>query len=421
MRKLILMLATLPLLAACSADVDNNEPDLIIDPVINPGEMSLKSLLHWSGGVGIGSYPVAFDPTTDAIDNAGLYEVDEPYQYPNKPGYGSGWNELAPEEENLAKTQVPQELVEKMTTRALVETCIEHPMAFHYMRGEDYYRKFITRLLSQNNAFKELAKRPDAGWELVIAYNDLPFAGSDGFADGSTNKHNYAIWGFVELLIENDTFFSQLTKNQLAELYKASSAKYFIKERNYPYLFTLLPGDIGLTMLPFVKTVLKIGDFNNAYGEDARKILEVYVNFWDPFTTTTTSILQVINLTTGSDMKVYDELDVQAHLDKLLGKWRVTSFGHSDPYGNPFDENQTITFKEHGVVELNWLAKGEYAYTINGNTIKMVSDGDPYKDVGYGFGLKVTQLTESKLECYAWPYSMLSSWGGSWFVLEKTK
>ena len=79
----------------------------------------------------------------------------------------------------------------------------------------------------------------------MIAYNDLPFAGSDGFADGSSNKHNYAIWGFVELLIENDTFFSQLTKNQLAELYKVSSTKYFIKESNFPYLFTLLPGDIG--------------------------------------------------------------------------------------------------------------------------------------------------------------------------------
>lgn len=411
MKKYLLLLA-FPLLVACSTD-NNDEPTLIIDPVTSRANVSLSELLYVGQPVSLATTAVPFDASVDAIDTSGQYTVDEAYNYPNKPGYGSGWNDSAPDEENFAKTQVPQELVEKMTTRALVETCITHPMAFRYTWGDNYHRHFIERLIANNNAFKELIKRPDAGWEIAILYNSLVYSSFDITGDSYMYRTPFA--GFVELLLDNDKFFNQLTNRQLVELYKASEVKYFIKEQHYPYQFSLDAIDIGLTLLPLAKTMLKIGYISDP---SVKEFLENYVTNWDPFTTTSKDILQVIALITGSDLKAYEELNVGDLINLLVGTWKVKSYGLQGNWGD-YEKDESITFKPNCELGGNWLIDNAGTYNIEGNIIKLITGRTDKGGQAIDFRMKVIELTEDKLVCYAWTTWFFSSWGGSWFILEK--
>ena len=415
MKRFYFMLAILPMLVACSTN-NEDEPTLIIDPVepITKATTIKDMLMNAHQGVQFALTAEPFNAEHDAIDTSGMYEVDEPYDYPNKPGYGSGWNDMAPEDENLAKTQVPQELVEKMTTRALVQTCLNHPMKLHFMWGEDYYRKFIERLLEKNNAFKELAKRTDGGWELAIAYNNFKFV-------EESDENDLLTWSFTELMLENDIFLNQLTNTQLGDLYKALSVKYSIKEQHYPYVFTLLPVDIGLTILPMAKIALK---FNSFGSDDARQFIQDYVKNWGAFTTTSTDVLQAVTLLTGSNLEVYEDIDVNANIDKLLGTWKVVTCGRYGRWRDYEKEGSTITFKKLGSegtgnVEDNWLWFNEGVYSIEGNNIKLITGNKDKSGLGIDYGMKVVVLTDNRLECYAYTTWPLSSWGGEWFILEK--
>ena len=407
-----LLLLVLPLLSACSTD-NKDENLLIIDPIEPRTNVNLNELLYLGEPVGLVTLSVPFDASVDAIDTSGQYTVDMVYNYPNKPGYGSGWNALAPEEENLAKTQVPQDLVEKMTTRALVETCIEHPMALNYMHGENFHRHFIERLIAQNNAFKELTKRPDAGWEIAIAYNDLPYPVS-GLIEES-NKNVTVIWGFVELMLENDIFFNQLTNKQLVELYKASMFKYYIKEQHYPLSFGLNPYDIGLTLLPLTKTLLKIANISDP---TVKEFLENYAKNWDPYKTTEAEVLHAIPLLTDSDMKAYEILDVKANRNKLLGTWKVKSYGYGERWLD-YEKDESITFWNEGFITGNWLINNAGTYDIENNIVKLITGRTDEGGMAIDYRMKVIELTDNKIVCYAWTTWLLSSWGGSWFILEK--
>ena len=349
--KSYLLLLALPLLVACHEE--NDEPYLAICPVESPREdVSLNDLLNINGAAGLTTTSVPFDASVDAIDTSGQYEVDEVYKYPNKPGYGSGWNALAPEEENLAKTQVPQDLVKKMS--GLVE---------------------------------------------------------------ESNKNVYVIWGFLELMIENDKFFNQLTNGQLVELYKASMFKYFTKEQHYPLIFGLSAYDIGLTLLPLAKTLLKIGNITDA---SVKEFLEKYVKNWDPFTTSEAEVLHAIPLLTGSDMKAYEILDVKANINLLMGTWKVKSYGYGE-FWRDYEKDEAITFRADGIISGNWLIVNPGSYSIEGNVIKLETGRKDEGGMAIDYRMKVIELTDKRMLCYAWTTWVLSSWGGNWFILEKVE
>ena len=363
--KSYLLLLALPLLVACHEE--NDEPYLAICPVESPREdVSLNDLLNINGAAGLTTTCVPFDASVDAIDTSGQYEVDEVYKYPNKP-------------------------------------------------GEDYHRHFIERLIAQNNAFKELVKRPDAGWGLAIAYNSLNYPLS-GLVEES-NKNVYVIWGFLELMIENDKFFNQLTNGQLVELYKASMFKYFTKEQHYPLIFGLSAYDIGLTLLPLAKTLLKIGNITDA---SVKEFLEKYVKNWDPFTTSEAEVLHAIPLLTGSDMKAYEILDVKANINLLMGTWKVKSYGYGE-FWRDYEKDEAITFRADGIISGNWLIVNPGSYSIEGNVIKLETGRKDEGGMAIDYRMKVIELTDKRMLCYAWTTWVLSSWGGNWFILEKVE
>ena len=96
MKRFYFMLAILPMLVACSTN-NEDEPILIIDPVepITKATTIKDMLMNAHQGVQFALTAEPFNAEHDAIDTSGMYEVDEPYDYPNKPGYGSGWNDAS--------------------------------------------------------------------------------------------------------------------------------------------------------------------------------------------------------------------------------------------------------------------------------------------------------------------------------------
>lgn len=113
-----------------------------------------------------------------AIDPYPSTPIDE-NRFCNKPvayeGFESKdiWKACKTFDEKLDVCQIPVTVAETLTTDALIQTCINHPLAGMYLAYDDEFE--IVKILSgQNNAFKELLHRCDAAWRLVDYYEGKP-------------------------------------------------------------------------------------------------------------------------------------------------------------------------------------------------------------------------------------------------------
>ena len=94
-----------------------------------------------------------------------VYTIDTPYEYPIKPGMDE-WNEILNHATKVEMLQIPEHILEEMTTRALAETVLEYPYLV------DMYAYGSTSLgyeiVSETfNGLKELGGRPD-GLSILI-------------------------------------------------------------------------------------------------------------------------------------------------------------------------------------------------------------------------------------------------------------
>ena len=83
------------------------------------------------------------------------------------------WQQLSSLKERMDACQVPADIAEKLTTDALIRTCINHPFAQMYMAYKNEF-EIVKILTEENNAFKELLGRCDAAERLVSYYGRDP-------------------------------------------------------------------------------------------------------------------------------------------------------------------------------------------------------------------------------------------------------
>lgn len=94
----------------------------------------------------------------------GAYEISEPYVYDISPG-SAEWSTLYEPEQKLAACSVPLSLVQRMTTKALVETVIKYPLLIDiYAYGS--LREGIEVVSSYFCGLEELFSRHDATMHL---------------------------------------------------------------------------------------------------------------------------------------------------------------------------------------------------------------------------------------------------------------
>ena len=157
------------------------------------------------------------------------------WDYPIKRGTEE-WYRLTPLE-RIDALQVPEEILEKITTEKLVELVITFPSFIIFTAWDSPQRGFEV-LTERYNIFEPLLLSKDAGKYLVAAYKD---AGMTGFRTlpysngGWTNQLDY-----LELLLAQKEILQSLTPEEKLELLSELRQKFFEKADNKS--FASLPG-----------------------------------------------------------------------------------------------------------------------------------------------------------------------------------
>lgn len=123
------------------------------------------------------------------------------YEYPITPG-SPGWDTLNPHE-RFEAMQIPDSILQNMSTWGLVETCFNYPLYGVFTIMDDY-SSYINGLSNSFNGLKELYSRNDVEKILLFSYRHL----------NVKNFENLLKLNFIELIVGCDKFTSQLDQNQ---------------------------------------------------------------------------------------------------------------------------------------------------------------------------------------------------------------
>ena len=118
----------------------------------------------------------SFSPAADSDK-----KIDIPYAYPITQK-DTEWRSLFTLKDMIAACEVPDEVLKKMTTRALAETVLDYPLLLN-MLAYDTMQMGFESVLSYCNSLQELTKRSDAVGELESLAAKL---NAGGILDGGT-------------------------------------------------------------------------------------------------------------------------------------------------------------------------------------------------------------------------------------------
>jgi hypothetical protein len=96
-----------------------------------------------------------------STENRCVFALDDIYNYPVRPGMEE-WGNLKTGEEMLEACQIPRDTLDKMSSQAIVQAILDHPLAYDVLHRRQYQMDFESTFF-QNNAYFELTKRKDAG------------------------------------------------------------------------------------------------------------------------------------------------------------------------------------------------------------------------------------------------------------------
>jgi len=139
--------------------------------------------------------------------------------YPIKPGSEEWMNIL--KSEGLggidAKLRIPEDVLQKMTTRQLFKAWMDYPMR-SLINAFNTYQAGFEAQIKRSNALKVLLEREDAGKAIFQEYK-LLLSGTDTTKGIITNVKDIS---YVELLISQEKILNKLSKNEKTDLLKFS-------------------------------------------------------------------------------------------------------------------------------------------------------------------------------------------------------
>jgi hypothetical protein len=93
------------------------------------------------------------------------------YNWPIKPGMPE-WKELKTHNEMLKVLQIPDETIQKITTKDLAQTCLDYPL-FPDIWAFNSLQEGMERVSAGFNGLQEFLKRDNAGAELFAIYKTM--------------------------------------------------------------------------------------------------------------------------------------------------------------------------------------------------------------------------------------------------------
>ncbi len=157
---------------------------------------------------------IYLSPTTSPTTQ----DVDEPYLFDDitKP---ETWTTFHSLKERQDACQIPDSLIKRLSTKALIETCLNYPLRCNYIFYNDE-NAGIEAIIDGFNGLQELQEREDASELLIDFYSKMTDVTSISAQDGKVILTTNPIdLGFIELLLSypiNDDIYSAENQSKLA-------------------------------------------------------------------------------------------------------------------------------------------------------------------------------------------------------------
>ena len=151
------------------------------------------------------------------------------WDYPVKPG-SQEWDSFTSGLQMREACQIPEEILKGLSTKDLLELCLNYPMWLDYTASNDE-RTGISFMINRFNGLDELIKRKEGVFELINAYKEYPVLTQ---IQEPSSKDYYTPYKlpFIELLLADDAFIKQLNEQESVELGRIVVEKYERKLEN---------------------------------------------------------------------------------------------------------------------------------------------------------------------------------------------
>ena len=162
--------------------------------------------------------------------------IDQPYEYPLKPG-DPEWKNLNGNIAMLSAVQIPGEILQVLSTKALAKSVLEYPLFMDIWAYDE--ETGFKHLAANFNGLRDLLAREDAGPALLEEYRAFdpagfkPQLGSDG-----RGFHSFRL-RYLEMIMGQPSILAQLSPEQRKLLVQTALAQAKIKA-NYPDIYGVI-------------------------------------------------------------------------------------------------------------------------------------------------------------------------------------
>lgn len=192
------------------------------------------------------------------------------YEYPISAG-SSEWAQYESKQELLDQLQIPNGILQNLTTEALVETVLNYPffMDIYCYNSPQEGFKYMSKKF---NGFSELLSRTDAAETLVSHYQSMGVCTDDRNVTGLNSVYDLSN---IEILMGQNDVIDQLNEGELQTLNNVIAEKYTEK--------LSAPNIYGTTKDAFYQTIVSepiSDDIRNEFisDEDDRSVMAIGVN-----------------------------------------------------------------------------------------------------------------------------------------------
>ncbi|MCX2739150.1 hypothetical protein [Pontibacter anaerobius] len=175
------------------------------------------------------------------------------YSYPVLPGTPE-WAKLQTGEEMYAVTQLPDSVMQAISTEGLVETCYTYPLRLN-MTAWPTYQLGVESIMGIFNGFQELSRRSDASAALLARYEHMNPACYSGLTS-ETEVGRYTLdYALFEAVLAQEVFLFQFSAEQKNRLLKHALNNYAEKKKHPDIysIFNLKSNAIILARLMFLE------------------------------------------------------------------------------------------------------------------------------------------------------------------------
>jgi len=209
--------------------------------------------------------------TRDDLQNDNCDQlIDEPYNFPVKPG-DPEWSNLETDEERFKAVQIPESILKCLTDEALLQTCIDYPLYLHFTASSDTdpstgFEKFLVKKF---NGLQELFERKNIETILLDRY-----ISEDMYS--FVEKYYVFRLEYFYMFLLRESVITNLDEDQVYNFIKYSLDKFdTIKNESPPYILRYSGVELIITylmarvmlchkFLPFVNYYNSMGFTNEA-------------------------------------------------------------------------------------------------------------------------------------------------------------